>query len=82
MFEFIMGHHPFIRTEEDWRKTPDEQKLLMQLKARDKVSLDKPRINVPEHVRSLIREMMEPTLALRPTVTRCLEFLTIDDTQM
>jgi len=82
MNEFIMGYHPFLRTKEDWQKNPEEMKKLMQVKAKDRVTLDNPKIQVSEHILALVREMMEPTLALRPSVSRCLEFLSVEDTQM
>ena len=81
MFEFIMAYHPFIRSEEEWKMKPDDQKKVMKLKARDRVSIDRPRIPASEQVLALIREMMEATLALRPSILRCLEFLAIEDSQ-
>ena len=82
MNEIIMGYHPFLRTSEDWKKNPEEMKKLMQAKGKDRVTLDNPKIQVPEYILALVREMMEPTLALRPSVTRCLEFLSVETTQM
>ena len=82
MNEFILGFHPFLRNKDDWKKNPEEMKKLMKAKAKDRVTLDNPKIQVPEYILALVREMMEPTLALRPSVTRCIEFLGIEATQM
>ena len=82
MNEFIKGYHPFLRTQDDWNKNPEEMKKLMKAKAKDRVTLDNPKIQVPDYILALVREMMEPTLALRPSVTRCLEFLSVEATQI